>query len=476
MANERGQRLFRRHRQGNLKVDVKAGEILRRAIPLGLANMSVVLMPLLDSVMLGQHDIYSMASGGLAMQIYLILFMLGEGIVFGFGPVYGRYLDAGDHQKMASCKLAVYLVLIAFALVGFVILLYGPQILLSLQQSPRLVDESQDYLMLLGLAVLPNLLFIHYWEILAFHDQGKWVVAGAIIQLLTNTLLNYMLIYGKWGAPELGLLGSGIGTLVASMVGAGVLMALMSTYTSSPTSQLVRDLLTVRTSLLPHIAEVLKTGLPIGLGIISTVAFLSASVFLMGWFGEQALAAHLAILQINELIVVFILGFNEYCAIHVSSHISTATGRALRRFLFKVAVTALGFIMSLLALIYLIRFEIFALFLGPRTDVTLPVYTAMNEFLSVSLPFLLVDAFILLLTGVLRGCEITRWPLALNLVGFWLFGLIPQLLLVKAWPSTPLVVWIGMQTGFIATALALTVFFFKYSCAPGNERQPPGHR
>lgn len=173
---------------------------------------------------------------------------------------------------------------------------------------------------------------------------------------------------------------------------------------------------------------------------------------------------------------MFILGFNEYCAIHVSSHISTATGRALRRFLFKVAVTALGFIMSLLALIYLIRFEIFALFLGPRTDVTLPVYTAMNEFLSVSLPFLLVDAFILLLTGVLRGCEITRWPLALNLVGFWLFGLIPQLLLVKAWPSTPLVVWIGMQTGFIATALALTVFFFKYSCAPGNERQPPGHR
>ena len=78
MADERGQRLFRRHRQGNLKVDVKAGEILRRAIPLGLANMSVVLMPLLDSVMLGQHDIYSMASGGLAMQIYLILFMLGK--------------------------------------------------------------------------------------------------------------------------------------------------------------------------------------------------------------------------------------------------------------------------------------------------------------------------------------------------------------------------------------------------------------
>ena len=100
----------------------------------------------------------------------------------------------------------------------------------------------------------------------------------------------------------------------------------------------------------------------------------------------------------------------------------------------------------------------------------------MNEFLSVSLPFLLVDAFILLLTGVLRGCEITRWPLALNLVGFWLFGLIPQLLLVNAWPSIPLVVWIGMQTGFIATALGLTFFFFKYSCAPGNERQSPGHR
>ena len=463
MADERGQRLFRCLHQGSVSVDVNASEILRRAIPLGLANMSVVLMPLLDSVMLGQYDIYSMASGGLAMQIYLVLFMLGEGIVFGFGPIYGRYLDTSDNRRMASSKLAVYLLLTAFAVIAFVILLGGPQILLSLQQSPSLVEESRGYLVLLGLSLLPNLLFIHYWEILAFHDKGKWVVVGAVTQLISNVALNYLLIYGTWRTPPLGLLGAGIGTLIASLVAAAVLYLLMSRHTASPQSHLTRDFLTFRTSLFPHMVEVLKIGIPIGLSIISTVAFLSASVLLMGWFSEQSLAAHLATLQINELIVVFILGFNEYCAMHVSSHISTTTGRTLRRFLFKVTMTALSFILALLTLMYLVRLSLFSLFLGPLTEITQPFYNDMNEFFSFSLPFLLIDAFILLLTGILRGCEITRWPLLFNLTGFWLFGLTSQLLLIKYYPTNPVVVWIGMQIGFIATAIALIIFFLKYS-------------
>jgi MATE family multidrug resistance protein len=447
---------------------VKANVILRRAIPLGLANMSVVLMPLLDSVMLGQHDVYSMASGGLAMQIYLILFMLGEGIVFGFGPIYGRYLDADDSRKMASSKLAVYLLLAAFAVLAFIVLLMGPQILLGLQQSPRLVDESRDYLVLLGLSMLPNLLFIHYWEILAFHNKGKYVVVGAVIQLLTDVVLNYILIYGKWGAPELGLLGAGIGTFIGSLIGAGVLFLFVYMHTNSPKVHPIRDILNFRTSLLPHISQVLKIGLPIGLSIISTVAFLSVSVFLMGWFSEQPLAAHLAILQVNELIVVFILGFNEYCAIHVSSNISTATGRSLRAFLVKVTATSLGFITLLLVMMYVVRFEIYALFLGPVTEITQPIYGYMDEFLSFSFPFLLVDAFLLLLTGILRGCEITRWPLALNLIGFWVFGLLSQLLLIKGYPATPVVVWVGMQIGFLATAVGLTAYFFKCTASFGR--------
>lgn len=429
--------------------------------------MSVVLMPLLDSVMLGRHDVYSLASGGLAMQIYLILFMLGEGIVFGFGPIYGRYLDAGDERKMASSKLAIYFLLLTFGVLALVVLLLGPEILLSLQQSPRLVDEARGYLICLGLSILPNLLFIHYWEILAFHDKGKMVVAGAAIQLIVDIALNYVLIYGKWGAPELGLLGAGIGTFIGALVGAGVLFVFMSRYTSSPRVYIGE--LKVVSTLVPYMLDTLKVGVPIGFSIISTVAFLSASVFFMGWFSDQALAAHLAILQVNELIVVFILGFNEYCAIHVSSNTSHATGQALRKFLYKATVTAFAFIAAILLAMYTVRLQIFSLFLGAPTEETVPVYEHMEDFFSFALPFLLVDAFVLLIAGVLRGCEITRWPLAINLVGFWIFGLLSQLLLINAYPSTPLVIWVGMQTGFLATALGLVVFFLRFSSKPKIE-------
>jgi Na+-driven multidrug efflux pump len=188
----------------------------------------------------------------------------------------------------------------------------------------------------------------------------------------------------------------------------------------------------------------------------------------MGWFSEQPLAAHLAILQVNELIVVFILGFNEYCAIHVSSNISTATSQSLRAFLVKITATSFGFITLLLVMMYVVRFEIYALFLGPVTEKTRPIYGYMDEFLSFSFPFLLVDAFLLLLTGILRGCEITRWPLALNLIGFWVFGFLSQLLLIKGYPATPMVVWVGMQIGFLATTIGLAAYFFRCTASFGR--------
>ena len=423
--------------------------------------MSVVLMPLLDSVMLGRHDVYSMASGGLAMQIYLVLFVLGEGIVFGFGPIYGKYLQACDEQKMSTSKLAIYVLLLAFGAFALLTLLRGPEILLSFQQSPHLVDEARGYLICLGLSILPNLLFIHYWEILAFHDKGKMVLGGAAIQLLADIFLNYVLIYGKWGAPELGLLGAGIGTFIGSVIGAGVLCVFMSRYTPSPKIQL-RELKKIG-SLAPYMLETLKNGLPIGLGIISTIAFLSTSVILMGWFSDEALAAHLAILQINELIVVFILGFNEFCAIHISANTSLATGKALRTFLCKVTLTAGAFISALLFAMHALRTHIFHLFLGAPTEIIIPVYEHMENFFSLSIPFLLVNAFTLLITGVLRGCAVTRWPLAINLIGLWLFGLLAQTVLIDAYPSIPLVIWIGMQIGFVTTALGLLIFFIRFS-------------
>jgi MATE family multidrug resistance protein len=442
-------------------MDITLKEILSRALPLGFANMSVVLMPLLDSVMLGRHDVYSMASGGLAMQIYLVLFMLGEGIVFGFGPIYGKYLDANDEKKMSTSKLAIYVLLLLFGAFALITLLLGPEILLSLQQSPRLVNDARGYLICLGLSILPNLLFIHYWEILAFHDKGKMVLAGAAIQLFADILLNYVLIYGKFGAPELGLLGAGIGTFIGSLIGAGVLFVFMSRYTLSPRIKL-RELKKI-SSLAPYMLETLKIGLPIGLGIISTIAFLSASVFLMGRFSDEALAAHLAILQINELIVVFILGFNEFCAIHISSNTSTVTGKALRTFLCKITLTACALISALLFAMYAVRIHIFHLFLGAPTETITPIYEHMENFFSLSIPFLLVDAFILLITGILRGCGVTRWPLTINLIGFWLFGLLSQILLIDSYPSSPLVIWLGMQIGFIATALGLVIFFMRFS-------------
>lgn len=434
-------------------------KIISGALPLGIANLSVVALTVTDVVMLGRAGTFELASGVLAMQIYAILLVFGEGLIMGFGPNYGRDASAGRLDRLPGLIRAAAFCVLLLGGFSLLVMAFGPEILLILQQEQALALHARSYMLLIGAAVIPNLLFLLFWEILLYNDSSRLVLAGSIIQVLVNAAGNYLLIYGKFGFPELGLAGAGISTLVSAMAGS----AILAWYCLRGGFLNLRDLASTRSSESARpLTDLLRLGVPFGFTLISTMAFLSAATYLMGLYGEDAIAAHAVAFQVNEIIIIFLLGFGEYAALLLSTDLGGQTSRDIRKTCLRVCAAALLVVLAMLVPTWLVRDQLVSIVLVAGNAQNAEAVRLGIRIIGFSLPFVILSALIIVLQGILRGLHATSVPFVLIMIGYWGCGFPVQLWLMQHYPDNPLAVWWGMQVGFgIALCLLLLYLIFR---------------
>ncbi|WP_120502206.1 MATE family efflux transporter [Roseovarius sp. EL26] len=427
--------------------------IYRRAVPLGLANMSLAGLVFTDTMMLGQHDLTAMAAASVMMQMYLILLVLGEGIVFGFGPIYGRYHSNPDSDRHIDVVATAVRLLAIYALMGALILMQTGWIVSEVVGPSNTARDAQTYVMLLGVALLPNLLFIICWELLAFEQHERLVLGGALVQFVTNALVNYVLIFGAFGIPGYGLIGAGIATLMSSTVGL-VVMAIACRRTVHGVPSIRAVLVRKVAGGISYALEILRIGLPVGLMIMATIGFLSLSLLLMARFGTQAVAAHSAVMQVSEVLVVFALGFGDFAAIHFASLRAVNRQRAQIE-LVKILRAALVLFVPVITGLFVVRSLIARVFFDADDVLFAEVQTQVQVLAAVSLPSLIFSLVLMVLQGSLRGRGITTRPAIIVLFCYWGIAVPLQFILLRAEGAGPLVIWIGLVSGFVLATIAL---------------------
>lgn len=432
-------------------------EIYRRAIPLGVANMSLVALVFTDMIMLGQHQLMEMAASSILMQAYLIILVLGEGLVFGFSPLYGKSLSLANPALRYRAIVAVLGVLLFYALIGLMILANAGWLAGLVPQTNALARASETYVLLLGLALLPNLLFIMAWELLAFDERERVVLLGALLQFGVNALANYALIFGNFGFSEMGIVGAGIATLLSSTTG---MLFLFSAFflKGDRLQQLLSAARAPMSELLVLAGKCVRTGLPIGVTMLVTIGFLSFSVFQMTEFGTSAVVAHNAVLQFNEMIVVFAMGFGEFAAIRFASMAipSQADAQAALR---RILLAASALFVPVLVLAFFFRGQIPGLFFNPDDPYFAGAAQQAMQFATLSVPLLIINLVLLIVQGALRGRGIVAQPALLVSVFYWGLTVPITSALLFCFEVPPLTIWIGLLVGFLAATVSLLVFF-----------------
>jgi MATE family multidrug resistance protein len=426
--------------------------------PLIASNLAQMLLHVSDTVMLGWYGVPQLAAVVLGSSGFFIVFILGSGFGIAVMGMVASAMGAGDTtQVRRDTRMGLWLSALYGACVMPVMWWSGP-ILLAAGQQPEVAAMAQAYLRIAGFGMVPALLIMVLKSYLAALERTQVVFWVTLISVGVNVVLNWMLIFGNWGAPELGVRGAAIATLTVQSSGA----ALLAVYAGWQPA--LRQYHLFQRFWRPDwqaMRKVFRLGLPVGLTGLAEGGLFQASALMMGWLGAGALAAHGIALEITALTFMVHLGLSNAATVRVGRADGARDLRGLRDGAVTGVVMSLVFGVAMVVLFLAMPEALVALFLDEAKPDSAAIITFGAQLLAVAALFQMFDAMQVMALGLLRGVQDTRVPMWLALVSYWLVGIPASYVLAFPLGFGGVGLWLGLVVGLACASVLLMARFWR---------------
>lgn len=376
-------------------------ETMRLGIPIMLGQLGIIIVGFADNIMVGHHSTDELAAASFVNNFFNLVFIAGMGFSYGLTPIIGNhyareeYAEAG--QMLRNSLFINFIVGILLSLFMLVLLLN----IHILKQPEELMPYIIPYYILQLFSVIFTMLFNAFKQ---FSDGTTDTLTPMFIMLGANVLNifgNYLLIYGNWGCPELGLTGAGISTLASRILTFGVFCLL---FAFCPRYKVYREGFSRGTINRQGQMKLLKLGVPVGFQMGVETGSFSLSVIMMGWLGSIALAAHQVVGVITTLGFMVYYGIAAAVAIRVSAYKGRGEQKEIRYASFAglhlITITAA----AVMALIIIFRDEMGYLITPEKEVVQLVALLAWPVVL-----YQIGDGLQILFANALRGIADVRY-------------------------------------------------------------------
>ena len=480
------------------KQDIRANFLL--AYPVMISMLGQVMTGVADSIMVGWIGALPLAASSFANIFFTLPLFFGVGVSYAITPLVAEAHGAKDSSAIIETLRNGFLInmLVGVALVALIFAIEPTLHMMS--QPPEVVALAIPYLKIIALAIIPTMMFQTFRQFAEGLHRTRMAMVIVISSNVLNIALNYVLIYGKFGFPELGLNGAGIATLIARIV-MGVWMAVYVYYgkyfqeyragfpkwwraifrasavkaNTLPPDPRRGDASAQQYTLhRPERAEVptsgvrgsgggyskslikkmLHIGVPAGTQFLFEAGAFGFSAVMMGWIGTTALAAHQIAINLATISYMTTSGLGAAATIRVAHFLGQKDIHTMRRVGF-VMIAMAAFIMFLWAILFIA---------GKRF---LPeLYISDEAVLAMAAPLMIIAGFFQLsdgmqvvCAGALRGLQDVKVPSLLIFVAYWVIAL-PM----GYWLAFPLGygangIWIGLLIGLTVTATLMIVRF-----------------
>lgn len=314
-------------------------EILRLGFPVLVSQLGMILVSFADNIMVGHYSTGALASASFVNNLFNLPLFAAMGFSYGITPLVGALFTNGSHEKIGRIvrigvrlNLLVCLLLMAAMTVVFLNL---P----NLGQPVELLPIIRPYYLIVLFGMIPVCLF----NVFAQWSYGirntampMWIMLGCNA---LNILGNYLLIYGHWGLPELGLTGAGISTLTSRILGALIIAGVFFLKAAN------RDFaLGFRNSKVAGVdtRSVFGMSWPVSLQMAFETAAFSGCAVLCGWLGTVEMAAFQVVVVIGTLGFCIYYAMGTSVAVLVSNEAGRADDRGMRRAAFAGYAVILG--------------------------------------------------------------------------------------------------------------------------------------
>ncbi len=422
--------------------------------PLILTNLSMSLIGATDVVMLGWLGTTELAAASLGFNLAMLGAIFSMGLITASSPMMATELGRNPHSVRdirRTFRQSLWSALLV-CLPIWVFLWNTQAILLFLGQIPELAEIAQDYVRAYMWSILPFLWTLAARNFLSALEKPLWSLIVGIAGVVANGFLNYGLIFGNFGLPALGVVGAGIGSILANSFMFVGMIAVISLH---------KDFRRYRIfgrwwrSDWPRLADMWRLGLPIAVSSGMEGGVFSVAVMLMGLISTQAVAAHAVALQIASLTFMVPMGIAQAATVRVGIGYGRKDNAMIHRAGWASFGLSTGFMTLMAAIILIIPGPLVSIFIERGSAENIEVIGLAIQFLMVAALFQIVDGAQVAGQGMLRGLHDTRVPMFIAGFGYWIVGIGAGAGLAFGLGWRGVGVWAGLAIGLGIVAVLL---------------------
>ena len=420
---------------------------LALALPIMAGMVSQMLMGLADTIMVGHVGVVPLAAASFVSAVAHLPLVFGLGLLSSIAVLTSQAYGARKPDEAGEILRHGLIVSVAMGLITALSMLALHPFLHRLGQPPEVVAEAGTFLLLFGVSLFPALVAHgckQFAEALKHPWAPTFVMLGGV---MLNVFLNWILIYGHWGAPAMGLEGAGWATLTARLVMALVLLIYVLRAPTLRAFQPARWRAALSRARFQHLFNL---GWPVAGQHFCEVSAFAFAAIMMGWISADAIAAHQIALTCAAISFMFVLGLGMATCIRVGHAYGAGQFIRTRRIGLGAVGLAAG-IMAMFGVLFMVAgHSIAGLFITSPTVIDLTA-----QLLIVAAIFQIADGVQVTSISALRGLGDVRVPALIAVLAYWVLAVpLSSLLAFRAhWGAVG--IWTGLAIGLGAAALGL---------------------
>lgn len=433
---------------------------LKLAYPIILGMVGHTLVGIVDNIMVGKLGPTELAAVSLGNSFVFIAMSLGIGFSTAITPLIAEADGAKDVSGGRNVFQHGLLLCTVLGISLFAIIFFSKPLIAYMNQPVEVVEMAKPYLDIVAFSLIPLIMFQAYKQFADGKSETKYSMWATIIANIVNVVLNFLLIYGIWIFPKLGIIGAAIGTIASRIV---MLIYMHLVLKSKPKFQPYFADFNFGALQKSVVQKITNLGLPSAMQMFFEVALFTGAIWLSGALGTTSQAANQIALSLASLTFMFAMGLSVAAMIRVGNQKGLLDYKRLQ--LVARSIFLLAIILEIaFALIFVLFHESLPeLFVSTTLDINFAenqeVIAIAAQLLLIAAVFQISDGIQVVVLGALRGLQDVKIPMYITFVAYWIIGFPISIYLGLYTDLGAVGIWLGLLAGLTAAALFLYIRF-----------------
>ena len=435
---------------------------IKLAYPVILGMLGHTLISIVDNIMVGNLGSTELAAVSLGGSFVFIGMSLGIGFSTAITPLVSMADAEKDEKKIRSVFHHGLLSCVILGVCVFILIVLAKPIMYIMHQPKEVIDLASPYIDWVAFSIIPVIIFQGYKQFADGLSRTKYSMYAIFMANIIHIIINYVLIYGVWIFPKLGIIGAALGTVISR-----ILMVVFMHYIMKNNAQLnpyfknfsFRE---IKKTMLKKIASL---GIPSAMQMLFEVALFTAAIWLCGSIGKTSQAANQIALTLATTTFMFAMGLSVAATIRVGNNKGLMDYKNLiivARSVFLLAIILETFFGLLFVILHNFLPHLFLNMENVNQAIeNKEVIIIASKLLLVAAVFQISDGIQVVVLGALRGLQDVKVPMYITFVAYWVVGFPISFFLGKYTELKSVGVWIGLLAGLSTAALFLYLRFHK---------------